>query len=668
MSKFFYTRLAKENLKKNKSSYFPYILTGICTVAVFYMILSLTTNPGIRHMNGGRNMQMVLQFGTAIVGIFAVIFLFYTNSFLIKRRKKELGLYCILGMDKGNLARLISLETLLVSLASVAGGLVVGVVLDRLLFWILLRVVHYEIPIRYHFHWQALVLSAVIFGAIYLLTLLFNLLQIGKARPVELLRGGNMGEKEPKTRIIMAAAGALCMGAGYYIAITTENVIAAFSLFFVAVLLVILGTYLIFTAGSIAVLKALRWNKGYYYHPRHFVSVSGMIYRMKQNAVGLANICILSTGVLLAVATSVSMYASVQEIIATRYPTDASFTLENDTLNFDDNLEEVVEETAREVGTEVVSYEGFSKLEFTVVKEGSVFLADENYTGMDFSQVILVTEEEYERLTGEKPNLGEDQVWMYTLRGDTDDTQIELFGRTYQVKKHLEKFSESLEASDLAMLIDSYYLVVTDETMEEIYNGQKEAYQEYSSDYRYYGSITLSDEEEETQKNFAGKLREKLSERYTDMGNDNGMFMYLECRAEHLEDIYMLYGGFLFMGIFLGLLFLMATVLIIYYKQISEGYDDQARFAIMRKVGMSDREIRKTIDEQVRKVFFLPLGMAAVHVCAAFPLMNRMLKLLNMYDTKLFLGCTVGTLILFAVFYTLVFKATARTYYKIVKG
>ena len=666
MSKFFYTRLAKENLKKNKSSYFPYILTGICTVAVFYMILSLTINPGVQEMNGGRDMQMVLQFGTAIVAIFAAIFLFYTNSFLIKRRKKELGLYCILGMDKGNLARLISLETLLVSLASVIGGLVAGVVLDRLIFWILLRVVRYEIPIQYHFYAPALVMTGAAFAGIYLLTLLFNLLQIGKAKPVELLRGGNVGEKEPKTRLIMAAAGALCMGAGYYIAITTENVIAAFALFFVAVLLVILGTYLIFTAGSIAVLKALRWNKGYYYHPRHFISVSGMIYRMKQNAVGLANICILSTGVLLAVATSVSMYASVQEIIETRYPTDVSFVMENDSYSFAGDMEEVVRQTAQEVGVEVNSYEGYANLEFTAVKEGSVFLTDQDYTGMDFSQVILVNEEEYEQLTGRKAQLEADQVLMYTRRGDTDDAQVELFGKTYQVKEHLENFPEN--GSDLALLMDSYYLVMDNDTMEEVYNGQKEAYQDYSSDYRYYGSITLAETGKETQKEFAGKLRENLAARYPEMGNENGMFAYLEGRVEHLEDIYMLYGGFLFLGVFLGLLFLMATVLIIYYKQISEGYDDQARFAIMRKVGMSDREIRKTIDEQVRKVFFLPLGMATVHVCAAFPLMNRMLKLMNMYNTKLFLACTAGAVVLFALFYTLVFKVTARTYYKIVKG
>lgn len=666
MGKFFYTRLAKENLKKNKSSYFPYILTGICTVAVFYMILSLTTNPGVMDMEGGRDMQMVLQFGTAIVGIFAAIFLFYTNSFLIKRRKKELGLYCILGMDKRNLARLISLETLLVSLAAELGGLAAGAALDRLVFWILLKVVRYEIPIQYHFYAPALGVTAAVFAGIYLLTLFFNLLQIGRARPVELLKGGSVGEREPRTRLIMALLGVLCMGAGYYIAITTENVIAAFALFFVAVLLVIAGTYLLFTAGSIAALKALRWNKSYYYKPGHFISVSGMIYRMKQNAVGLANICILSTGVLLAVATSISMYASVQEIIETRYPADVSFVLENDVISFDKNVEETVRRTAKAAGAEIEEYMGYSNLEFTAVKDGSSFIADRNYAGLDFSDVVLLSEGEYKELTGENGALSEDEALMYTVRGDTEDTQVELFGKSYRVKEHLTDFPQ--EASDLAMLIDCYYFVISDSSMEEIFNEQKETYQEYSSNYRYYGSVTLAEAEEETQKSFAGKLREELREQYQDLGNEKGRFAYLECRAENLENIYMLYGGFFFMGIFLGLLFLMATVLIIYYKQISEGYEDRARFGIMRKVGMSDREIKKTIDSQVRKVFFLPLGMAAVHVCAAFPLMNRMLKLLNMYNTRLFLGCTAGTLVLFAAFYALVFKATAGTYYRIVKG
>ena len=264
MSRFFYIRLAKENLKKNKASYFPYILTGGCTGAVFYLILSLALNPGLARMSGGDATQMVLQFGTGVVGIFSLIFLFYTNGFLMKRRKKELGLYHILGMDKRNLARLIFTETLMVSLASEILGLVIGVVMSRLMFWILLKVVGNSATIRYHFYAPALVITAVIFGTIYLLTLLFNLIQIRKAKPVVFLKSKEVGEKEPKTRLLMALAGAISLGAGYYIAITTKNVMEAFTMFFLAVLLVIVGTYLTFTAGSIAVLKALRWNKGYF--------------------------------------------------------------------------------------------------------------------------------------------------------------------------------------------------------------------------------------------------------------------------------------------------------------------------------------------------------------------------------------------------------------------
>ena len=667
MSRFFYIRLAKENLKKNKASYFPYILTGGCTVAVFYLILSLALNPGLARMSGGDATQMVLQFGTGVVGIFSLIFLFYTNGFLMKRRKKELGLYHILGMDKRNLARLIFTETLMVSLASEVLGLVIGVVMDRLMFWILLKVVGNYTTIRYHFYAPALVITAVIFGIIYLLTLLFNLIQIRKAKPVDLLKSKEVGEKEPKTRLLMALAGAISLGAGYYIAITTKNVMEAFTMFFLAVLLVIVGTYLIFTAGSIAVLKALRWNKGYYYQPKHFISVSGMLYRMKQNAVGLANICILSTGVLLAVSMSVSLYGSLEDIIHSRYPSDISFDMRNDTQNFAGGYRELAEKTAETFGTGIENYMGYASLSFVAGEDGDTFLlnSDRQYLGNDMATLTFLTPEEYTRVTGKEVTVGEGEALLYDPSGTYSADQFSLEGKIYPIRSRLDAFAQDPESA--IMLVDRYYFVVNADTMEEIYHEQKAVYQEYCSSYNYRGWFDLAGTSDETEKAFAAAFQEAMTAGYPDSVEGQEAFSYMESRSEELDAIYMLYGGFFFVGIFAGVLFLIATVLIIYYKQISEGYDDRERFVIMRKVGMSDQEIRKTINEQVKKVFFLPLGAAAVHVCAAFPLMKRMLYLLNMNNDKIFVICTAGSVILFGLFYSLVFKITARTYYRIVR-
>lgn len=352
MNKLFYPKLAASGLKKNRRLYIPYLLTCIFTVAMFYIVKSLSLNPGLSDMVGDATMTFTMKFGCVVIGLFALIFLFYTNSFLMKQRKKEFGLFHILGMEKHHLYRLIAWENLYAAIFTLTAGLLFGIALDKAMFLLVSRMIGGEIPLGFFLSPRAVVETMVLFLGIYTLIFLNALRQIKTANPIELLHAGNMGEKEPKAKWFMAILGLLCTGAGYYLAITTENPVTSLSLAFVAVILVVIGTYLLFTAGSIALLKVLKSHKGYYYKTRHFISVSGMIYRMKQNAVGLANICILSTGVLLMVACTTSLMVGMEDIIRSRYPNQLALYADDENLETAGEAVEAVKQLQKESGIE----------------------------------------------------------------------------------------------------------------------------------------------------------------------------------------------------------------------------------------------------------------------------------------------------------------------------
>ena len=378
MSKGLFSKLAVTNIKNNKQFYVPYLLTGILTVGMFYIMCALAGNKGIEHMSGARDLQMILNLGIGVIGIFSVIFLFYTNSFIIKRRKKELGIYSILGMEKKHIAGILFRETLFTMLISVGGGLVTGIVFNKLLTMLLCAMMKFETQIKFYVSTSGILWTAILFVGIYLLTYIYDLLQIKLANPIELLQGGHTGEKEPKTKAIMAILGVICLGAGYYIAITTKNPLQALTLFFVAVILVIVGTYLLFTAGSIALLKILRKNKRYYYQTKHFTSVSGMIYRMKQNAVGLSNICILSTMVLVVVSTTVSLYVGVNDVLKQRFPRDISIYgyYEGTEVPEENSIVPVVEQAVKESGRKMRNQVSYLELDFAALRKGDAYVMD----------------------------------------------------------------------------------------------------------------------------------------------------------------------------------------------------------------------------------------------------------------------------------------------------
>lgn len=659
-----YTKLAITNIKNNRQFYFPYLLTGIITVAMFYIMCALESNPGIQSMPGAKDLGLILRLGIGVIGIFAVIFLFYTNSFIIKRRKKELGIYNILGMEKRHIAKILSKEAFFTAIIAIGGGLVTGVLFHKLACMLLYRMIGFNGGITFSFSKKGVMITAILFAIVYLLTYIYNLFQVQLANPIELLQSGNKGEREPKTKAIMAVLGVLCLGTGYFIAITTKNPIKALTLFFVAVILVIIGTYLLFTAGSIALLKILRRNKGYYYQTKHFTSVSGMIYRMKQNAVGLANICILSTMVLVAVSTTVSLYVGVEDIMKERYPNEINIRAYYDTgAPSEDSIAPIVEKSVKESGRKIRHEEDYLELYFAAIKDQGQYSLDKEKVktaGDRVSGFVVLTREDCKKKYNEEiPELAENEVALFTIKKTDMDTLV-LENRSYHVKE-IKQFQNTEDFETIADIMDEYYYVIVNDVqdMERLWQLQKDIYQENSSSISRQVRLDIDGDSEQKKECF-----ENIK---TALGPEQAKARILiDSRQSSLDEFYQIYGGFLFLGLFLGILFLMITVLIIFYKQISEGYDDKERFSIMEKVGMSNDEVKATIRSQVRTVFFLPILMAAIHVGMAFPMIKRLLSLFGLSNTALFAGCMAGTILVFALIYLLVFLKTSKTYYKIV--
>lgn len=659
-----YTKLAITNIKNNRQFYFPYLLTGIITVAMFYIMCALESNPGIQSMPGAKDLGLILRLGIGVIGIFAVIFLFYTNSFIIKRRKKELGIYNILGMEKRHIAKILSKEAFFTAIIAIGGGLVTGVLFHKLACMLLYRMIGFNGGITFSFSKKGVMITAILFAIVYLLTYIYDLFQVQLANPIELLQSGNKGEREPKTKAIMAVLGVLCLGAGYFIAITTKNPIKALTLFFVAVILVIIGTYLLFTAGSIALLKILRRNKGYYYQTKHFTSVSGMIYRMKQNAVGLANICILSTMVLVAVSTTVSLYVGIEDIMKERYPNEITISAYYDTgAPAEDSIAPIVEKSVKESGRKIRHEEDYLELYFAAIKDQGQYSLDKEKVktaGDRVSGFVVLTREDCKKKYNEEiPELAENEVALFTIKKTDMDTLV-LENRSYHVKE-IKQFQNTEDFETIADIMDEYYYVIVNDVqdMERLWQLQKDIYQENSSSISRQVRLDIDGDSEQKKECF-----ENIK---TALGPEQAKARILiDSRQSSLDEFYQIYGGFLFLGLFLGILFLMITVLIIFYKQISEGYDDKERFSIMEKVGMSNDEVKATIRSQVRTVFFLPILMAAIHVGMAFPMIKRLLSLFGLSNTALFAGCMAGTILVFALIYLLVFLKTSKTYYKIV--
>lgn len=657
----FYPKMAWVNIKKNGKIYFPYILTCIGTILMFYNICAISENKGTAQLAGAVLVQVILKLGIMIIGIFAVIFLFYTNSFLMKRRQKELGLYNILGMGKRHIAKMMFCETVMIAFVSLIVGIGLGIALNKLLFLVLLKLMgESNIPFGFEINWEGLKWTLILFGIIFILILISNLWKIHLSHPIELLHGDQTGEREPKTKLVMTIIGILSMIAGYYLALKVSSPMDAIGIFFIAVILVIVGTYALFTAGSIAFLKLLRKNKHYYYKTNHFVSVSSMIYRMKQNAVGLANICILSTMVLVVLSSTVSLYGGLEDALNTQFIRQVQTEVDMEDLGQKEAIQKDIQEAAEKTEDKISDLLSYYYFEEYMLEEDGHFQYQRLMTMDATDYIVLIPESQYEQISGMTMDLNTDEVYYYTENAKKLDSVIQIMNMPLKVKGVLEEISN---ANSSIIAYDSYFIVASDSTVEQIRQeiiqaAQKEKGQIRDLDYTYYIGANVMKENVEM-------VVDSWNSSFSGNGYELGIFQDIYSTGPELKAMY---GGFFFLGLFLGALFLMATVLIIYYKQISEGYEDQKRFEIMQKVGMSRREIKKAIGSQVLIVFFLPLVTACIHIIGAFKMISKLEMALGLSNIQIFVWCTILVAAIFAVIYALVYIWTAREYYKIVQS
>ncbi len=665
MVKSFYLNLAVGAIRKNGQLYGPYILMNIFSIAMYYIMHSIANSEGLRVMSGGAEMKMILTFGIYVIGIFAVLAVFYTNGFLMKRRKKEIGIYNVLGLAKRHIARMMGLETILVALLCLALGLVSGMLLGKLLYLLFIHLLGFPVSIGFKASMASVLSTVVLFSSIFGAILLYNLARIHLANPIELVRESAVGEREPKTKWLMTVIGIVALATGYGISLTVKSPLQAMTLFFVAVVLVMIGTYLLFTTGSIVLLKALRGNKAYYYQTRHFAVISGMLYRMKQNAVGLANICILSTMVIISLTTTISIYAGLDDSLLNRYPKEVTVTVSEPKAGQEEAVRGILSNVAKELGVEITDEDTLRYMLLFAKQEGemhNLITLDKESYDPDTILVQMISYPNYKALMesnrfNAKPSASpatDSEALLFINDTSFGYNQLTIQGQQVQVKEELKTLGDW--GKDKRDIVPTLTLVMKDEAAIQKYYGSITQKPTGSFELTYEADIIGA----EANKKAFGEAAKKALDDYDHK-------IHLKSRTLSKDNFFMIYGGFLFLGLFLGALFLVMTVLIMYYKQVSEGFDDKNRYVTMQKVGMSHREIKKAIQSQTVLVFFLPLVTAGIHVAFAFNVINRLLALFSFTNTPLFILCTTVTVAVFAGFYYILYRLTARTYFKVVK-
>ena len=695
-----YPGMAFSNIIKNRRVYLPYMIACTFTAAIYYIICSLGDNSSLTELWGGNIIRTYMGVGQLIVSIFAVIFLFYVNSFLLKRRQSEFGLYNILGMEKRHIAKIIAFETLYTYIVVAVCGTVFGILLDKLIYLILLKMLGAAVPVGFYISGSAIAKSLILTGAIFVLMLLNSIRLIHKARPVELLRSDSAGEREPKAKWALAVLGVILLGAGYYIAVTVKNPITAFMLFFAAVVLVIAGTYLLFTAGSIALLKLLRKNKNYYYRTKHFISISSMLYRMKRNAAGLANICILSTMVLVMVSATMFMYLGSNEMLRIRYPAEFVMTASVDDPGAPEAASLLDDAISKEslAGKDAITYRDLSLNAFYDENTGGFTTDPDIYQSSSavdmldqISTFVFIPLEDYNRCSGRHMKLDSDSDVLVYYTGssaalDPASDTITIDGQQFDIRHELDSMIRN--SNIVASINGGCFIIVKDiSVIEKILETSAELSGDDQSFISFNYMTDIKGDPKENSDAIGRVYDQALAaisgldadgstdqggSADTDGGNGEsatapGSTVSLQCRSVESVSYTADFTGLFFIGIFLGLLFLMATVLIMYYKQLTEGYEDRKRFEILQNVGMSHTEVRRSINSQILIVFFLPLVTAGIHVAFDFPFIFRVMTLMNLFDKKLFALCTAGCFLAFTVFYIVVYLLTSRLYYRIVR-
>ncbi|WP_276767914.1 ABC transporter permease [Gemella morbillorum] len=657
----FYSKFALNNLVKNKRFILPYILSTIFTIASFYILTSLSLGKNLNKLPQGISAtKQVLGFGVIVIAIFSAIFLFYTYSFLIKRRVREFGLYSVLGMTKKQIARILILETIFIAVLTLVFGLAFGLLFDKLMLLVLLKLFTAGVSFGFVITPIAVFLTILLFGGIFFLLLIYTVVKISRFKIVALLKEENHGEREPKARFILAILGLGLTGYGYYLAQTIQNPIKAITMFFVAVLAVIFGTYLIFMAVSITVLKLMKNNKTFYYKPRNFISVSGLLYRMKRNAVGLANICILSTMVLVTMGTTSALYAGSEDAYNTRFPRDIIINGYRSTEGKLAEIEKNVKKATQDAGVETKDLVSYNMLNVVGRLNGTEINYESEFTGsFDKIKTIVVLElKDYNKVSKEQKTLNAGETLLFIdKKGKYEANEITVQGVNLKIKEKLTDFPGALGTA-AANIMDTYYVVVKDNAdvkKIELALKKKLNISDGEGEIFNYVGFNISDKSKEAKviENFKQLEKE---------GNIN-----IEGKAENETNFKGFYASFLFIGVFISMIFVVSQVVIMYYKQISEGYEDKGKFGIMRKVGLTDKQIKQSIRSQVLMIFFAPLAVATLHTVVAYPFIEKILKLFLATDNNVFLIALAVTIAVFAVFYLIVYLITSRIYYRIIK-
>ncbi|MDY4143230.1 MAG: FtsX-like permease family protein [Oscillospiraceae bacterium] len=675
----FYPRLAWSGIRKNKRLFVPYILATAGTAAVFYILFFLASSNFFDNMRGGSSTKMVLSFGVFVIVAFALLFLFYCNSFLVRRRYKEFGLYSILGMNKHNISRILAWETLFTALLSLLGGVFIGVLLSKLAEMAMLKVLGGTAEYALHISLPAIEYMLLYFGGIFLLIFLNSVVRIRRLSASELVRSENYGEKPAKANPILGGLGVLVLGVAYYLAVSIEQPLQALTVFFIAVLMVIAATYLIFIAGSVVMCRLLQKNKRYYYKPEHFVSVSSMAYRMKRNGAGLASICILATMVLVMISSTSCLYFGGEESLHARYPRDivtsSVILIGDEYADAETEIEALRSSISAAIAgrpvSNVMDYRSFSL--DAVVEQGHVMTNDSALSEFGLvsaskvASFLFIPLSDYNRAAGAHEILGDGEVLVHASRTSIDFDTLDIDGTVHlTVKRELDEMpliSGSSAASVLPTItvivpgLDELALKLAD--AENPFGGPAFNY----TSWNYCFDTPLKDDDYASlYLDVMSALRDKNIE-----DEHMGFYSYsVESLEYNRSDFAGTFGGLFFLGVILSLVFGCAAVLIIYYKQLSEGYEDAGRFEIMQKVGMTKQEIRRSINSQLLTVFFLPLLFAGLHLCFAFPFIRKILYMFSFYNTSFLIWTTVISFLVFALLYALVYKKTSNTYYKIV--
>lgn len=668
MAKNFYLRMAAANLRRDKGMYVPYAISYIIFSAIYFMVVTLMTTDGLKNVPEKDSIKTMFALGMIIMSITTIIFMLYINSFLIKRRKKEFGLYGILGLEKRHISRIIIFENFILSSISLVLGIVSSCVFGNLIFLLLLKTLKVSPDSHFSLNWQPFSITTVLFAIIFVLTTAFNFIQVRTANPIDLLKGEQVGEKKVRFVLLKTLIGTALLVTAYYMANTVKNGGAALNQFFVAVLMVIVATNLLFQAGSQFVLHRLKSRKKFYYKAKNFIAISGLFHRMKQNAAGLANICILSTMVLVTISTCVALYLGQEDIIRYNNPNDLEIII-HDRLSEEkiNSINDIIDKEASAKGIMIQDFYRYNR-----AATSSVFLLNgkilpynspeidrdtpmyELWSQIRGLQVVPLAE--YIAVTGDNRELADKEVLLLTDKEDLKLIDMKTLDKDYVIKDTL--IDTVFNKGKNTPVTDIFLITADEQNAEKLLENY---YQQKWDDASSYKFILNMEGNEKDQLEFTYNLKEKL------ISAAEGNTITVSSIDLRRQEDYGLFGGLLFLGIFFTIMFLCATVLIIYFKQVSEGYDDRERYEILQKVGMDDREVKKTISRQILLVFFLPLAAAVLHLSAARHMIIKMLESFYLFDTMLSTVCIIGSGVIFAVIYVCVYKFTARAYYRIIK-